>query len=188
MGKLDTVCSSMSRNRGSPNHPSAELCFSWRCEGHPPLLQVVEDLLNFLEADPNEMHDLPAWHYVDVQRPAGSQITLRDMLTHCYDLRSAPRDLENPAWIYMRLPVDTCNHVTKAYSAMRWASPCLICCIINDALNLVLVSHFQPGSTWLKAFASLKHNVDDVSFPMTAGHPKWSWCSCCSSARPLRGS
>ena len=67
------------------------------CACRAPLLQVVEDLLNFLEADPDGLHHLPAWHYLDVRRPADSQITLRDMLTHCYDLRSAPCDLEMPA-------------------------------------------------------------------------------------------
>ena len=51
------------------------------------ILQVVDDLLRCIEADPEEMHVLPSWHYETEAHPPGSKISLRNMLTHCYDLR-----------------------------------------------------------------------------------------------------
>lgn len=52
------------------------------------LLQAVADLLHYIRADPEDMYDLPNWHYESKEQPPGSKISLRGMLTHCYDLRS----------------------------------------------------------------------------------------------------
>ena len=49
-----------------------------RTSSNAELLQVVDELLQFTGSEGNELYKLPAWHYADVARPAGSQISLRE--------------------------------------------------------------------------------------------------------------
>lgn len=54
------------------------------------MLQVVNDLLELLDADAESLHDIPSWHYKDERLAESSKITLFELLTYCYDLRYVP--------------------------------------------------------------------------------------------------
>lgn len=49
--------------------------------------QAVDELLQVLGLAGAEAVACPGWHYADVEGTTPQQLTLREVLTHCYDLR-----------------------------------------------------------------------------------------------------
>ncbi|KAL6745889.1 sulfite reductase [Haematococcus lacustris] len=57
--------------------------------------KYVEELVEVMAADGSQLVPTPAWHYEDASHPGGKpdQLTLRDALAMCYDLRSPKPEL-----------------------------------------------------------------------------------------------